>query len=342
MPPTVDVMGSGETTRTPEEQALYEQYLKKAGGDPRGVPESVSNPGKNPFGNPELQRTNPGAGTPTWSQRNAGRGGNGVPGAGGGYTSGQYGQRARPWSQTQTGRAITGAATKIGNVYGYGSFGTMAPGVFGGLRKVDGKVNDVLNKVPGLRELSRLPGIPQIPRLSNGLPSFGNIVTGVADKAAGLFGGNDAPVTVPANERPRIMNGQRVTYDGPAVTSTDQIGTTSVNAPVAAMSPASPTYYNNDAPVVTRSAGAPVNTMAATQATAMPVTEKVERNTFDGVQKVAISSSDVPMGGGEAAPAAPGAPGAGSGGAKNDMPSIDDVPAIMDEYGLLFVNFGMV
>ena len=345
MPPTVDVMGGAATTRTPEEQALYEQYLKKANGDPRGVPESVANPSKNPFGKlAEIERTNPGAGTPTWSQQNAGRGGNGVPGAGGGYTSGQYGQRARPWSQTQTGRAITGAATKIGGVYGMGSFGTMAPGVFGGLRKVDGKVNDVLNKVPGLRELSRLPGIPQIPRLSNGLPSFGNIVTGVADRAAGLFGGNDAPVTVPANERPKVMNGMKVTYDGPAVTSTDQIGTTSLNAPVAPMSPASPTYYNTDAPVVTRSAGAPVAPMSAPAPTSLaPAPEKVERNSFDGVQKVAISSSDVPMGGGgESAGPGPGAPGSGSGGSKNDMPSIDDVPAIMDDYGLLFVNMGMV
>jgi len=343
MPPTVDVMGGAPTTRTPEEQALYEQYLKQAGGDPRGVPETISNPGQNPFGSPELQRTNPGSGTPTWSQRNAGRGANGVPGSNGGYTSGQYGQRARPWSQSQTGRAITGAATKIGNVYGMGGFGTMAPGVFGGLRKVDGKVNDVLNKVPGLRELSRLPGIPQIPRLSNGLPSFGNIVTGVADRAAGLFGGNDAPVTVPANERPKVMNGMKVTYDGPAVTSTDQIGTTSVNASVPPMSPASPTYYNNDAPVVTRSAGAPVATLSSPAPTSLaPAPDKIERNSYDGVQKVAISSSDVPMGGSAPAPAAPGAPGAGSGGAKNDMPSIDDVPAIMDEYGLLFVNMGMV
>lgn len=350
MPPTVDVMGGQETTRTPEQQALYEQYLKKANGDPRGVPDSVANPRteadrqrdrdelrNNPYGGPSVTTAPVSQGTGTWSQRNGQRAG------GGGYTSGEYGQRARPWSQTQTGRAITGAATKIGSVYGMGSFGTMAPGAYKGMRKVDGKVNEVINKTPGLRELMRLPGMPRIPSISSGLPSFGNIVTGVADRAAGFFGGNDAPVTTPASERPRIMNGQRVTYDGPAITSTDQIGKTSLNAEVPAMSPASPTYYNNDAPVVTKSAGAQVNTMAApTQATAMPAPEKIERNAFDGVQKVSLASSDVPMGGG-AAPAAPSnGPAAGGGGAKNDMPSIEDAPAIMDEYGLLFVNMAMV
>jgi len=352
MPPTVDVMNGDANTRTPEQQALYEQYLKKAGGDPRGVPDSVANPRteadrqrdrdelrNNPYGG---VTTTPVTGqTGTWSQRNGQNPGVSANGSG---TSGQYGQRARPWSQTQTGRAITGAATKIGGVYGMGSFGTMAPGAYGGLRKVDGKVNEVLNKTPGLCELMRLPGMPRIPTVSSGLPSFGKIFSTGADKVAGMFGGDEpAPAMVPASERPRIMNGQRVTYDGPAVTSTDQIGTTSLNAPVASMSPASPTYYNNDAPVTTRSAGAPVATMAApSQATAMPVAEKVERNTFDGVQKVSIAASDVPMGsgGGDAAPAG-GSPGA-SGAAKNDMPSIDDAPAIMDEYGLLFVNFGMV
>jgi hypothetical protein len=73
----------------------------------------------------------------------------------------------------------------------------------------------------------------------------------------------------------------------------------------------------------------------------MPAPEAVERNSFDGVQKVSIASSDVPQadgGGGAAA----GGGGGSAGGAKNDMPQIDDAPAIMDDFGLLFVNMGMV
>lgn len=331
MPATVNVMGDTPVITQGGVQNPDGTYAKSgANGNPYGTPGS---PGTKAGG--------------TWSQRNGqmgqtmGGGYSGSPGTPG------YGQRARPYSQTQTGRAVTGAVTKIGNVMGLGSFGTMAPGVDGGLRGIDSKVNGVFNKVPGLRELSRIPGIPQIPRLSSGLPSFGNIVTGAADKIGSFFGGGDpAPTNVPYTERPKIMNGQKVTYDGPAVTSTDQIGKTSLNAPVAAMSPASATYYNNDAPVVTKSAGSmPISPMSApSQATAMPAPEAVERNSFDGVQKVSIASSDVPQadGGGGAAAGGGGGGGGSAGGAKNDMPQIDDAPAIMDDFGLLFVNMGMV
>ena len=215
------------------------------------------------------------------------------------------------------------------------------------MRGVDSKVQGVFNKVPGLRELSRIPGLPQIPRLSSGLPSFGKLVNGAADKIGSFFGGDEPPAeTVPYSERPKVMGGQKVTYTGPAVTSTDQIGVSSLNAPVAAMSPASPTYYNNDAPVVTKAAGAtPISPMSApAQAISTPAPESVERNTFDGVQKVSIASTDVPQadGGAGAAAGGGGSGGGGSGGAKNEMPQIDDVPAMMDDFGLLFVNMGMV
>ena len=338
VPPTVDLMGN----KTPEEQALYEQYLKNAGGDPRGVPDAIANP-QGVKSDVTTTPMGPGA-TPTWSQRNAGKGGNGVPGYGGStYGQTATGRPAQNPANSQTGRAIKGAVTRIGGIYGLGSFGSMFPGVQKVLGGADSKVNQVLNKNPVVRELLRVPGMPHVPRISTGLPSFGGMVDKVGNTLGGMFGG-DEPTTMPAAERPRIMNGQRVTYDGPAVTSTDQIGVSSLNAAAPAMSPASPTYYNNDAPVVTKAAGAPIAPMSApSQATAMPVAEKVERNSFDGVQKVAISSSDVPMGGGGGeAPASGGGGGAAAGGGKNDMPSIDDVPAIMDDYGLLFINMGCV
>lgn len=342
VPPTVNVMGDTPVTApgaNPETHEIKTEAIPPSVNVMGGTPVTVPGVGAN--GKPAVGAN----GKPTWSQQHGQMGqtmGGGTPGTPG------YGQRARPVSQTQTGRAVTGAITKIGGVYGLGGFGTMAPGVNEGLRGIDSKVNGVFNKVPGLRELSRIPGIPQIPRLSSGLPSFGNIVTGAADKIGSFFGGGDpAPTNVPYSERPKIMNGQKVTYDGPAVTSTDQIGVTSLNAPVPAMSPASPTYYNNDAPVVTKSAGAtPISPMSApVQAVSSPAPETVERNAFDGVQKVSIASAAPAAdsgGGGGAGAGAGGGGGGGSGGAKNDMPQIDDAPAIMDDFGLLFVNMGMV
>jgi hypothetical protein len=341
VPPTVNVMGETPVTTggaNPETHQIKTEAIPPSVNVMGGTPVTVPGVGAN--GKPAVGAN----GKPTWSQQHGQMGqtmGGGTPGTPG------YGQRARPVSQTQTGRAVTGAITKIGGVYGLGGFGTMAPGVNEGLRGIDSKVNGVFNKVPGLRELSRIPGLPQIPRLSSGLPSFGNIVTGAADKIGSFFGGGDpAPTNVPYSERPKIMNGQKVTYDGPAVTSTDQIGVTSLNAPVAAMSPASPTYYNNDAPVVTKSAGAaPISPMSApVQAVSSPAPESVERNAFDGVQKVSIASAapSVDAGGGGGAGGGAAAGGGGSGGAKNEMPQIDDAPAIMDDFGLLFVNMGMV
>ncbi len=346
MPATVNVMGDVPVTTPGGGLANPEGTYKKTGGvDVNGNPYGEFNSGRGVRTDTPRVGATGANGKPTWSQQHGQMGqtmGSGTPGTPG------YGQRARPVSQTQTGRAVTGAITKIGSVMGVGSFGTMAPGADKALRGIDSKVQGVFNKVPGLRELSRIPGIPQIPRLSSGLPSFGNLVTGAADKIGSFFGGGDpAPTNVPYSERPKIMNGQKVTYDGPAVTSTDQIGVTSLNAPVAAMSPASPTYYNNDAPVVTKSAGAtPISPMSApVQAVSTPAPETVERNAFDGVQKVSIASAAPAAdagGGAGAAGAGGGGGGAGSGGAKNEMPQIDDAPAIMDDFGLLFVNMGMV
>lgn len=335
VPPTVNVMGDVPGGQpNPETHEIKTEAIPPSVNVMGGTP--VTTPGVGADGKPTVGAT----GKPTWSQRNGQMGQTmGSPGTPG------YGQRARPVSQTQTGRAVTGAITKIGSVMGVGSFGTMAPGADKALRGIDSKVQGVFNKVPGLRELSHIPGIPQIPRLSSGLPSFGNLVTGAADKIGSLFGGGDpAPTNVPYSERPKVMNGQKVTYDGPAVTSTDQIGVSSLNAPVAPMSPASATYYNNDAPVVTKSAGASsVSPMAAPiQATSMPAPEAVQRNSFDGVQKVSIASSGEPQSGGGEAPASGGGGGGGTSAGKNDMPQIDDAPAIMDDFGLLFVNMGMV
>lgn len=341
IPPSVNVMGDMPVTEGGTNPATHEiktEAIPPSVNVMNGTPVTV--PGVGADGKPVVGANGKAGGT--WSQRNGQMGQTmGSPGSPG------YSQRARPVSQTQTGRAVTGAITKIGSVYGLGSFGSMAPGVDGALRGVDSKVQGVFNKVPGLRELSRIPGIPQIPRLSSGLPSFGKLVNGAADKIGSFFGGDEPPAeTVPYSERPKIMNGQKVTYDGPAVTSTDQIGVSSLNAPVAAMSPASPTYYNNDAPVVTKSAGAtPISPMSApAQAVSTPAPESVERNTFDGVQKVSIASTDVPQadGGAGAAAGGGGSGGGGAGGAKNEMPQIDDVPAMMDDFGLLFVNMGMV
>jgi hypothetical protein len=319
VPATVDVMGDKPVTRTPAEQAAYEQQVK-SGVDPR-----IAAPWDFDSNKRKAAGQSPGYG-----------------GAG-------YGRQAKP-VQGETTRKITGAITRIGQIEGLGSFGTMAPGVDKALRKVDsvtgGLQNKIFGKNPYMRELGRALPIPNIPRLASGLPSFGNIVNGVADAATGFFGGGgpaEKGVTTYSNiDKPKVMGtpaslppGTKATPTGGFIQSTAEM----FKAPVE--SPASSSYYANETPIQTSSAATPTTAMSAVTST--PVAAPAERNSFDGVQKVAmVDSGD--SGGGGAAPSQGGSPGGGGGGKgeKNDMPQLDDVPAMIDDLGLLFINSGYI
>lgn len=360
-PPTVDAMGEKAVTRTPEQQALYEQYLKSSGGDPRAVPESVANPGQAQgtdwnkradvwrSGGADvtgINRSVEGIHTSTATMPQGASNKPGmypIPSGGGNYGGGGgYGQRAS--RSDPTTRTITDTTTRIGGIYGMGSFGSMAPGADKALRGIDSKVGGFLNKNPVLGELARIPGMPQIPRLASGLPSFGNIVNGIADVTTGFFKGDKGPsdtgVTPYQKPAPVMGGGLRATPTGGYVTSTADMSPAAQM--VAPTSPASPSYYANETPIMTKSAATPAMAMSAVSAT--PVAAEATRNSYDGVQKVAMVA---PADGG-APSAAPSSGGSGSGaggggsGDKNDMPQLEDFPAMIDDLGLLFINSGYV
>jgi hypothetical protein len=327
VPATVDVMGDKAVTRTPEQQAAYEQQLK-SGAPASGTDWKARADKMRALGN--------GGGTTAPA-----------PGGGGGY-----GRSAKP-VQSATTRKITGAITRIGQIEGIGSFGTMAPGVDKALRKVDaatgGLKNKIFGKNPYMRELGRALPIPNIPRLASGLPSFGNIVNGVADAATGFFGGggpSEKGVTTYSNtDHPKVMGSQSGLPPGMKATPTGGFMQSTAEmfgskAPVE--SPASSSYYANETPIQTSSAATPATAMSAVTST--PVAAPAERNSFDGVQKVAmVSGGDTaPSGGGAAPSGGGGGGGGGKAGDKNDMPQLDDVPAMIDDLGLLFINSGYV
>ena len=108
-------------------------------------------------------------------------------------------------------------------------------------------------------------------------------------------------------------------------------------------SPASPSYYTNETPIATKAASVPTQTMAPQVAT-QAAPEKIERQPFDSVQKVAIADAGPISSGGGAAPTGGGSPAGGGGGAgqKNDTPQLEEIPALLDDLGLMFINMGYV
>jgi len=108
-------------------------------------------------------------------------------------------------------------------------------------------------------------------------------------------------------------------------------------------SPASQSFYRNETPIATKASSAPTQTMAQPVAT-QAAPEKVERQPFDSVQKVAIADA-----GAAAAPADGGGMGAGGGGGgggkggeQNNTAQLEEIPAIMDDLGILFISMGYV
>ena len=91
-------------------------------------------------------------------------------------------------------------------------------------------------------------------------------------------------------------------------------------------------------------------TQTATVSSTQAAPEPAQRQQYDGVQKVMMiepkAQAPAPAGSGPAA-AAPAMPqpsgnGENSKGGAEDKPRIDDVPALVSDFGLIFVNAGML
>ena len=107
-------------------------------------------------------------------------------------------------------------------------------------------------------------------------------------------------------------------------------------------SPASPSFYKSEPAISQRSTQGSTNAMSAPVAMA-PTPEQASRQPFDTVQNVRMAvdqpqQSAAPASGGPAAAAAPGAGGATG----TEKPTLDDIPALISDFGLIFINSGIL
>ncbi|AFH14587.1 putative endolysin [Pseudomonas phage Lu11] len=328
-PPMVDAMDP-TAPRTKEQQALYDLHMQQQNGTltPGQVPVRKTGPGS--AANPIRMRT--AETSPSQGKRISGN-----------IKLNPFGKAATPTDPTT--RAITREVTRIGQRAGWGSMGGVPGEVNGKLGEINSKISRAIGGSEVGRELMRIPGVSgMIPRLSSGLPSFGDVVNGAAGIATNIFGG-DSKVE-PAQKSTPVMGqpGMRSTPTGDYVLSTEdlykpkEVG--SVNSLTPETSPASPSYYSNDTPVVSRAA--PVT--APMPVSTAPMTEPVQRDDFSSVQQVSLSPDSAPA----AAPSAPamggggGKGGGGKGGGKNDMPQLDDLTPVVNDLGILFPLSGLV
>lgn len=107
-------------------------------------------------------------------------------------------------------------------------------------------------------------------------------------------------------------------------------------------SPASAEFYTNETPIAMKASSAPTQTMAMPVST-QAAPEKIVRQPYDSVQKVAIADAGAigeSGGGGVSSSGGSGAGGGGGAGQKNDTPQLDEIPAMLDDLGLIFINSG--
>lgn len=111
-------------------------------------------------------------------------------------------------------------------------------------------------------------------------------------------------------------------------------------------SPASPQFYKTEPAISQRpQMAAPVVSAAPTPVAAMPAREVAAPQPIDNISNIRMATQ-VPQA--PAAPAAPAAKGGGnSAGGKDsskgtDKPTLDEIPALINDFGLLFVNSGLL
>lgn len=328
-PPMVDAMDPN-APRTAEQKALYDLHMQQQNGTltPGQVPVRKTGPGS--AANPIRMRTAETA--PSQGKRISGN-----------IKLNPFGKAATPTDPTT--RAITREVTRIGQRAGLGSMGGVPGKVNGKLGEINSTISRAIGGSEVGRELMRIPGVSgMIPRLSSGLPSFGDVVNGAAGIATNIFGG-DSKVE-PEQKSTPVMGqpGMRATPTGDYVLSTEdlykpkEVG--SVSALTPETSPATQSYYANDTPVVSRAA--PVT--APMPVSTAPMTEPVQRDDFSSVQQVSLAPDSAPA----AAPSAPagggggGKGGGGKGGGKNDMPQLDDLTPVVNDLGILFPLSGLL
>lgn len=305
-PPMVNA--DGASGRTPEQQAIYEQYLKAAGGDPRGVPTSVQTGAVVAPANPQSRYSSPqfpSTGNGSWGNSGGGYGGGyGGNGLGIGGTAGDIlsmgGVSVSQTSETHGGKIEVAPGVSIGGgITVPGAPNVHIPTAQEAVRNYE---NAAISKVMGM--------IPQMPRLS--------VMKGGVGIDAGVNVGNPFSGGGPISS---LMKGNSI-------------------APMAAPeSPASSSYYRNETPVATRAAAPSAQAIPMSVATvAKP--EKVEQQKFDTVQQVAIADAGAMAG--PSAPAPTGGGGAPKAGEKNDLAQLEEIPAIMEDLGILFINMGYV
>lgn len=160
-----------------------------------------------------------------------------------------------------------------------------------------------------------------------------NTAQGIMGGISGLFGPKkeDAPTNSPTMTRAPATSGN--------IQSTAELFKPSISP----NSPASPAFYSSDTPVISRPS-APAQTMApATPVSSFTAAPPVERQVFDNVQTVRVADATptaAAAGGPGAAPS--GGQSSGNGNSQMDPVQLDEIPAMLDDFGLVFINSGFV
>lgn len=149
-----------------------------------------------------------------------------------------------------------------------------------------------------------------------------------------------------APNEPQVMSG-----GAPTTAPIGSVGSAPA-APLSqnASSPASPSFYKSEPTMTQQVVAQQAPTQTATVNSTQAAPEPAQRQQYDGVQKVMMiepkAQAPAPAGSGPAAatPAMPQPSGNGenSKGGAEDKPRIDDVPALVSDFGLIFVNAGML
>lgn len=401
----VNVSQSGKTekmdstNRTPEQQAMYEQYLKSANGDPRKVPAAITNP--NSYGlnakDAEGQKVmKPGEPTPPMVVAGMPGTVEQIPGGRVITLSDANMKEAAPAQVALDASGKPVAAPVNGGVK------TTAPGTQQTVQRMptkdDPNPNNRVNRandnpfgpnpngpVMGPNGIKKEPGL---------LDKFG-IKPTIYQSGAGVGGGVDAGVLGGIRMNKGVRGKGSVSYTPPSVSGilgSQGLGIPGMNgqmggiidgltrgqkpskdgmidmaasaaigglfsmvqdrpkpmeptvSPVQSFtSPASPSYYASEQPIVAKATTMAPASVMPVQTTAAPV--EATRQAYDPVQSVNVVSAP-PQ---QSAPAAGGGSSGGSGGGGGggskggtDVAQINEIPAMLDDYGLLFINSGYV
>jgi hypothetical protein len=111
-------------------------------------------------------------------------------------------------------------------------------------------------------------------------------------------------------------------------------------------SPASPQFYKSEPAISQRpQMAAPVVSAAPTPVAAMPARESAAPQPIDNISNIRMATQAPAPAPAAPAPSAGGGGGAakgGGGGSGSDKPTLDEIPALISDFGLVFVNSGLL